>query len=209
MRLTLLTILTALAPTLTTLSLCINGDPKLPSLPVLTELTLSYGIGYCSLGKSLRPRTYTPLPSLRRLDLLGLTLHLHVELEEMAAEAARLAPNMTHICLPVIRTAKLQDVIPAADSPFWARVGLGGGALVALQIQLDPCDKGAEMHTLSSDEWGRRRRVFSREAVRRPGLVFCAREKVLDESSEEQQENWRARIVGGAGRWVHWEEAGG
>ncbi|KZP05387.1 hypothetical protein FIBSPDRAFT_877597 [Athelia psychrophila] len=203
MHATLFTILLAVAPTLTTLSLCINltfRKPAVPSLPFLTELTLRYAFGWrtCSIAQVLG--TFTRLPSLRMLDLLGLACY--AKPEEIMVEAARVAPNMTHICLPIIRAANLHDMNPATNITFWER--LDGGDLV-IQMQLDPWYERAEIYT-SNNEWSRRWNLLTREAGWRPGFVFYIREKPVDECYEEQQENWLARISGGTGRWVYREE---
>ncbi|KAF7977864.1 hypothetical protein HWV62_2386 [Athelia sp. TMB] len=198
MHVTLLAILLAVAPTLETLSICIDfdfHDPAIPSLPRLTELTLNYSFGWRTHSITRVLGTLKRLPSLRMLDLLEITCHANSE--DILAEVAKIAPNVTHICFPIIRGTNLLAMRPAANSTFWARVDSGE---LVIHMQLDPWYGRAEIY-MSSTEWSREWQLLNRETSRRPGFVFHNREKAINECFGEQEENWQARMNGRAGRW--------
>lgn len=199
MHATMFTILFAITSTLKTLSIDVDfdfHDPAIPSLPCLTELTLKYSFGWRTHPITRVLGTLKQLSSLQTLDLLGLTCY--AKPEEIMTEVAKVAPNITHICLPIIRGTHFRDIGLGPDSTFWERPN---GEDLMIQMQLDPWLEGVD-NLASRSHWSGIWNFLTYEAGRRPKFVFLTREKPIDVCFEEQQDNWKSRITGGTGRWV-------
>lgn len=195
------TILSIVAPSLTTLSLGLKFDflrHDIPPMPALTELTLYYYFDLRIHAIARVLRALKPLQALRRLDLVGLPCH--AKPRDTLLEAARIAPNLTHICLPVVRAAHF-------SSMYSTFVGLSVGDMprsdtVKVYMHLDPWSERAQVFS-SREDWDKRWRAFRDEVEKQPDLLaLVVRENEMDECYQEQEENWLDRLNGRRGRWL-------
>lgn len=202
------TILRGAAPTLQTLSLSVAFQthvPAIPPLPVLTELTLHYAFGgdihcMCCVTRTLE----APLPALRMLDLLGLRCHGNPE-EVFYQATAMVGQNLTHVCLPVINASNILHMQQEQgdEHVLWGDIDIRVAGL-AVHMQADPWHDRMEA-ALPHDEWRRRLDALDRKASRGGGrvtVVLTPRETAVGECYEEQEDNWRERVMGGRGRWI-------
>ncbi|KZP16061.1 hypothetical protein FIBSPDRAFT_66033 [Athelia psychrophila] len=190
-------ILCKAAPTLITLSLSISAgflEPEIPPLPALVELTLHYSSSW-STGKALG--ALTPMPALRKLDLLGNSCHESPE--DVLVHAAEIAPNLTHICFPVLRTSTFQGI------SHWLYLGEAmreRASPLSLYVQLDPWAEMLDVISSRGDWEHMYEDVKSEVEKNLDHVVLCARTKPIADCHYEQEQNWRDRMHGLGGRWA-------
>lgn len=115
-------------------------------------------------------------------------------------QVAKVAPDLTHICLPIIRSRNIQDMKPGGNRAFWNRVD---GSDLTIHMQSDPWGWRSELF-LGRDQWFTLLDALNEQVGRRTGrVVLHLRDNGMDisECYEEHEGNWLARIIGDRGRW--------
>lgn len=206
-------ILYRLSPTLETLSLSIDFDQleHIPSLPHLTDLTLTLRTAWPRVMGSVF-RRLPPLPSLRRLDLLG--VECLDPPDRILLDSVTYLPQLTHICLPVIRSNNFQAVALALG-PTMTRIEAKKRETSAtacpplwVLVQADPWDtKGGSTWHEKNDLWMPRGtwsegiRSFRECAKDHDWLRLHQRRVPVDICTSEQESHWTDRLTDGEGCW--------
>jgi hypothetical protein len=195
-------ILAIVAPTLLTLSFAFEfdfGDPKIPSLPVLTELNLRYGFHWRTPSIDKVFRTLEPLPALRRFNLVG--VECHALPGEILAKVAELAPSLTHIYLPIVRCTNLTDfgkeLEKAMEQSTEGNLTQTGALMF---VQLDPWTEKDET-LIPRASWEAELLLCRRIAQKYKRLVLRERREPKDKFHGEQEQEWLERVSGGDGCW--------
>lgn len=119
----LLRILDILAPGLQTLSVFFdsnslslpfwegNWQPVFPSLPALTELTITYrGEAYAEWSQWRVLSGPASLPSLKRLDISGVEVQFYTPFHCYRCMSRR-APSLTHLCIPARMVGSMEAAL--------------------------------------------------------------------------------------------------
>ncbi|KAF7979784.1 hypothetical protein HWV62_40822 [Athelia sp. TMB] len=205
-------ILYTLYPTLATLSLSLDFDQlkHLPPLPHLTDLTLTLRTAWPRVVSSVF-RALPPLPALRRLDLLG--VDCLDPPDRILLDAVTHLPQLTHICLPVVRSTNFIPVALTLGAAM-ARLEAKKRETVAccpplwVLVQADPwhAKGGSRWHErhdiwMPVKAWSGGIRAF-RECLRDHDWLRIHQRRVpLDICAAEQEAHWVDRLTGGDGCW--------
>lgn len=195
-------ILAIIAPTLLTLSFAFEfnfGDPKIPSLPVLTELNLRYGFHWRTPPIDKVLRTLEPLPALRRFNLVGVDCHALPG--DILSKAAAFAPSLTHIYLPIVKCANLSDFGKELETAMeQSKEGNSAQTSALVFFQLDPWTQRHET-LIPRGSWEAELLLCRRLVKKYNRLVLRERAEPKDECHGEQEQEWLERVSGGDGCW--------
>ncbi|KZP20263.1 hypothetical protein FIBSPDRAFT_861781 [Athelia psychrophila] len=209
-------ILTSQSKSLLTLSIAYDFTghkafelPCLPGLPQLQELTVTIRPFPTDLGAKvfdLLP-PLNGMPALRRLNMLGMTSSMLPQ--EILLECAEHCAELTHVCLPVLGAHNLHAlafsleatirVLKArfgSDSESEEQVEAAPKFPLNIVVQADPWEiKPSRSHTLLIPF------IRSTVDIHPECLRVHQRAILIDGSAQEQENNWKDRILGGEGGW--------
>ena len=213
---TLLRILEILAPNLETLSVFFESRwlslpswesawrPTFPSLPALTDLTITYRAlvhaEWSQWGVISAPKS---LPSLKRLDISGVEVQYYSPFHCHRCMSKR-TPSLTHLCIPA-RMADSMARALAENRPEFEEDLRGilppNFEHVLIQLSQPPqftCCGGAELYAED---------CASCHSLSKKDERFCVLEPDRSKSNKSQgtvKQEWLDRIDGGEGNWgVH------
>jgi hypothetical protein len=187
-------ILIAVSPTLRTLSISIASPVSFisfegsPALPVLEELTITYGNGGFGIMPARLLASFHPLTSLRRLNLRRF-YHLS-DAPEMLRQISKLAPNVKLVMLPWIRTGWSDYSNTRLSFPVRA-------ATIYIQLPTPSPSLSSQLHnriTISDCQ---------RLAENDDRIIFQqADQESWEFNGRELEREWEARINGDDGCWT-------
>ncbi|KAF7979786.1 hypothetical protein HWV62_40826 [Athelia sp. TMB] len=197
---------------------------EIPHLPRLKELAVTIRVLGCNCnGMSSLYQVLSRLPSLQRLDLSG--MHRFDAQDDVILGAVAHFNHLTHICLPVVgsihselagqnvdRALRILSDDSSNHPTCNSDVGLECDPPVAplqVVIMVDPSwdvnVQGWHMREVTplTPESREACLVSLRECAKqhRGRLTIHQRSTFRDSELEEQEQIWRDRVTGGAGRW--------
>jgi len=187
-------ILIAVSPTLRTLSISIASPVSFisfegsPALPVLEELTITYGNGRFGIMPARLLASFHPLTSLRRLNLRR--FYHWSDAPEMLRQISKLAPDVKLVMLPWIRTGWSDYSNTRLSFPVRA-------ATIYIQLPTPSPSLSSQLHdriTISDCQ---------RLAENDDRIVFQqADQESWEFNGRELEREWEARINGDDGCWT-------